>query len=44
MVIVEINRQPATDLESARRLLDSGQNMLFVYALNRFKYVAVVLP
>jgi len=42
MVILEINRQPATDLETARQLLQPGRNLLFIYNRGVFRYLVVV--
>jgi len=42
MVILEINRQPVTDLESARPLLQPGRNLLFVYNRGLYRYLVVV--
>ncbi len=42
LVILEINRQPVTDLESARSLLVPGRNLLFVYSRGLFRYLVVV--
>jgi S1-C subfamily serine protease len=42
MVILEINRQPATDLDSARQLLLPGRNLLFIYNRGVFRYLVVV--
>lgn len=41
MVITEINRQPVTELNAARLLLQPGRNLLFVYSRGTYRYFAV---
>jgi len=42
MVILEINRQPVPDLDTARQLLLPGRNLLFIYNRGVFRYIVVV--
>jgi serine protease Do/serine protease DegQ len=42
-VIVEINRQPVTDLETAQSLLRPGRNLLIVYIRGVFTPIAVTI-
>ena len=42
MVIMEINRQPATDLDAARLLLQPGRNVLYIYNRGLYRYIVVV--
>jgi len=42
MVIIEINRQPVTDLDSARQLLQPGRNLLFICNRGLFRYLVIV--
>ncbi len=41
MVVVEVNREPVSDLESAQRLLKPGRNLLIVYVRGLFTPIAV---
>jgi len=41
MVVVEVNREPVADLESAQRLLKPGRNLLIVYVRGLFTPIAV---
>lgn len=41
MIILEINRLPVTDLDSARQLLQPGRNLLFVYNRGYLRYLVV---
>jgi Do/DeqQ family serine protease len=43
MVVVEINRQAATELADARRLLRPGRNLLIVYARGMFSPIAITI-
>lgn len=43
MVVVEINRQPVSDLESAQALLKPGRNLLIVYIRGVFTPIAVTI-
>ena len=40
-VVVEINRSPADDLETAKALLHPGRNLLLVYYQGYQRYVVV---
>ena len=41
MVILEINRQSVSDLDSARQLLKPGRNLFFVYNRGFLRYLVV---
>lgn len=41
MIVVEVNREPVADLESAQRLLKPGRNLLIVYVRGLFTPVAI---
>jgi len=41
MVILEINRSPVSDLETAKLLLQPGRNLLLVYVGHAYRYIAV---
>lgn len=41
MVILEINRQPANDPDTARRLLQPGRNLFFIYNRGYLRYLIV---
>ncbi len=41
MVVVEVNREPVADLESAQRLLKPGRNLLIVYLRGLFTPIAI---
>ncbi|MEO0055029.1 MAG: hypothetical protein RLZZ50_976 [Verrucomicrobiota bacterium] len=43
MVVVEINREPVSELEDARNLLRPGRNLLIVFARGVFSPIAVTL-
>jgi serine protease Do/serine protease DegQ len=43
MVVVEINREPVTDLEDARRLLRPGRNLLIVHVRGMFSPIAITI-
>jgi serine protease Do/serine protease DegQ len=42
MVIMEINRRPVTDIDTARQLLQPGRNLLFIYNRGVYRYLVVV--
>lgn len=41
MIVLEINRQPVSDLDSARQLLKPGRNLFFVYTRGYLRYLVV---
>ena len=41
MAVIEINRHPVTDIESARRLFLPGRNLLLIYSRGTYRYLAV---
>ncbi|HWA11254.1 MAG TPA: Do family serine endopeptidase [Opitutaceae bacterium] len=43
MIISEINRQPATDLATARSLLNPGRNLLAVYDQGSFRILVITV-
>jgi serine protease Do/serine protease DegQ len=43
MVVVEINREPVTQLEDARRLLRPGRNLLILYVRGMFTPLAITI-
>ena len=43
MVIVEIDRNPVTDLAAAHQLLRPGRHLLFVYDHGAQAFVAIVV-
>ena len=43
MVIIEVNRAPATDIRSARELLASGRNLLAVFDRGQVRFVVVTI-
>ena len=44
MVVLEINRKPATTLTEARQNLRSGRNLFFVFYRGGFTYVPILVP
>jgi len=42
MVILEVNRRPVTDIDTARQLLQPGRNLLFIYNRGVYRYLVVV--
>ena len=45
MVIVDVNREPVTDLASAKALLKRGErHLLLVYFRGAYRYLPVDLP
>jgi serine protease Do/serine protease DegQ len=43
MVILEINRLAVPDLETARRLIQPGRNLLLVYVHGAYRYIAIMV-
>jgi S1-C subfamily serine protease len=43
MVILEINRRPVTDADSAREALRDGRNLLYVYTRGAIRSLVVVV-
>lgn len=41
MVILEINRQPVPDVDTARQLLQPGRNLFFIYNRGLYRYLVV---
>lgn len=41
MIILEVNRQPVSDVETARRLMKPGRNLFFVYVQGYLRYLVV---
>jgi hypothetical protein len=43
MVVVEINRRPVSNLETAQDLIKPGRNLLIIYVRGMFTPVAVTV-